>query len=163
MSVLRNIRETIHNPGLLLRALLGYSIFGSRLTEETAFSRRTAKNCSNLDALLRAISAAFLGSSSRSWRNQWLGSSMVQSKAVTGFFFRQTPHTAEKWGVPKCLSVAFSSLCHQFTCLLFCWPRASFAFCSSSSSPRTPAAQVRPNSLNDRWILGPFFFFFLRV
>lgn len=116
MSVLRNIRETIHNPGLLLRALLGYSIFGSRLTEETAFSRRTAKNCSNLDALLRAISAAFLGSSSRSWRNQWLGSSMVQSKAVTGFFFRQTPHTAEKWGVPKCLSVTFSSLCHQFAC-----------------------------------------------
>lgn len=102
-----------------MRALLIYSIFGSSLKGETAFSMRRAKNCSTLDVLLRVISEAFLGSSTGSWRNRWLRSSMAQNKIVIGFFLQQMPDTAEKWGAMKCLSIMLSGLWDQFTYLLF--------------------------------------------
>lgn len=82
-----------------MRGLLIYSVFGSSLKGETAFSMRRAKNCSTLDVMLRLISEAFLGSSAWSCRNRWLRSSMAQSKTVFGFFLQQiSPPTAEKWG-----------------------------------------------------------------
>lgn len=93
-----------------MRGLLIYSIFGSSLRGETAFSMRRAKNCSALDVLLRVISEAFLGSSTVSWRNRWLRSSMAQSKIFIGFFLQQMPHTDEKWGAMKCLSIMLSGL-----------------------------------------------------
>lgn len=99
-----------------MRGLLIYSIFGSALKGETAFSMRRAKNCSTLDVLLKVISEAFLGSSTG--RNRWLRSSMAQSKIVTGFFLQQMPHTAEKHGAMKCLSLMFSGLCSPICCFV---------------------------------------------
>lgn len=99
-----------------MRGLLIYSVFGSSLKGETAFSMRRAKNCSTLDVMLRLISEAFLGSSAWSCRNRWLRSSMAQSKTVFGFFLQQiSPPTAEKWGTMKCLSTMLCALWDQFT------------------------------------------------
>lgn len=143
-----------------MRGLLIYSIFGSSLKGEIAFSMRRAKNCSTLDVLLRAISEAFLGSSTRSWRNRWLRSSMVQSKIVIGFFLQQTTHTAEKWRQWSAFpSRLVAWLWDQFIYLLFYWLQSSFSPCSFNFSPQTPAVQVRPNRISYRWTLGLFVFF----
>lgn len=121
--MLRNkISEKPSTAPNFFRELYSFTLSLARLKGETAFSMRTAKNCSNLDVLLRVASEAFPGSSAGSWRNRWLGSSTVRSKTVAGFFLQRTPHTAEKWGVTKCLSIVFSGLTvasvHLFPVLL---------------------------------------------
>lgn len=136
-----------------MRGLLIYSIFGSSLKRETVFSLR-AKNCSTLAMLLTVISEAFPCFSARSWRNSWLTSSMVQSRSVTGVFFQQISHTAEKRGAMKCLSVMLSgvtmgSAVALLAQILICSLLFQF-FCSK---------QVRLNRVNDRWTLGLFVFF----
>lgn len=111
MAVPRNkIAEEPSTARKFFGELCSFTLSLACLRGETAFSMRTAKNCSNLDVLLGVAPEAFPGSSAGSRRNRWLGSSTVQCKTAAGFFLQQTPHAAEKWGVTKCLSVMFSGL-----------------------------------------------------